>query len=291
MKHLKWQKADQRLPRDGIWLTGQVEGRMLGNRWVHLSWWRQRFHGYAHGAQSCVMYFKYPRLTACLFYLHKAVQKREYMPKKIQNTNLVLRIFPLLEGVLFSYLKYTGKHLPPPLWKALDFAHREGWVTKDSLKALPPAESGEETERRSLQSHGLHCNLKHSEIQLGKAAALTGTYHVGEVRSCHLYRLSRISAPTLSRQLLSLMVWGKGVLGFLTSVTLQNSCAHVPWAEGPWHRGIVTNMGPWTLLFTRNWGQMRIPCKALLGFVLQHKAVKTSNSCPCTLWDRSSLGP
>lgn len=65
--------------------------------------------------RACVIYFKYPRLTACLFYLHKAVQKREYMPKKIQNTNLVLRIFPLLEGVLFSYLKYTGKHLPPPL--------------------------------------------------------------------------------------------------------------------------------------------------------------------------------
>ena len=79
-------------------------------------------------------------------------------------------------------------------------------MTKDSLKALPPAESGEETERRSLQSPGLHCILRHSEIQLGKAAALTGMYQVGEVRSCHLYRLSRISAPTLSWQLLSLMV-------------------------------------------------------------------------------------
>lgn len=33
--------------------------------------------------RACVIYFKYPRLTACLFYLHKAVKKREYMPKKI----------------------------------------------------------------------------------------------------------------------------------------------------------------------------------------------------------------
>ena len=180
-------------------------------------------------------------------------------------------MFPLLEGVQFSYLTYTGKHLPPRLWKALDFAHREGWVTKDSLRALPAAESGEETERRSFQSPVLHCNLKHSEIPLGKAAALTGTRHMGEVGSCHLDRLSLISALSLSRQVLSLMVWGKGVLGFLKSVTLWNSCARVPWSEGPWHRGIVTNMGPWTFsLVTRNWGQMRIPCKALLGFMLQH---------------------
>ena len=126
-------------------------------------------------------------------------------------------------------------------------------------------------DRRSFQSPVLHCNLKHSEIPLGKAAALTGTRHMGEVRSCHLDRLSLISALSLSRQVLSLMVWGKGVLGFLKSVTLWNSCARVPWSEGPWHRGIVTNMGPWTFsLVTRNWGQMRIPCKALLGFMLQH---------------------
>lgn len=93
-------------------------------------------------------------------------------------------------------------------------------MTKDSLKTLPPAESGEETERRSFQSHVLHCNLKHSEIQLGKAAALTCMHHVGEVRSCHLYCLSLVSALTLSWQVLSLMVRGKGVLGFLKFITL-----------------------------------------------------------------------
>lgn len=76
-------------------------------------------------------------------------------------------------------------------------------MTKDSLRALPPAESGEETDRRSFQSPVLHCNLKHSEIQLGKAAALTGMHHTGEVRSCHLDRLSLISALTLCRQVLS----------------------------------------------------------------------------------------
>lgn len=122
-------------------------------------------------------------------------------------------------------------------------------MTRTPLKALPPAESGEGAQREEPAKPQASCNLKHSEIQLGKAAALTGTYHVGESGPA-TFPASHGSQRQESAAALSDGL-RKGSTWFLTSVTLQNSCAHVPWAEGPDTEGFSLTWAP-GLLFTRN---------------------------------------